>query len=194
MWDERYSAKEYAYGKQPNDFLVESINKLPKGKVLCLADGEGRNSVYLAEQGYQVTSVDASTAGMQKADQLAKERGVEIKTIVADLANFEIEIGAWDGVVSIFCHLPPQLRQAVHKKVIAGLKPGGVLILEAYTPRQIELATGGPKQAEMTMTLENLKTELNGLNFSHAIEKNRNVIEGIYHTGCGAVVQLIAYK
>ena len=194
MWDERYSAKEYAYGKQPNDFLVESINKIPKGKVLCLADGEGRNSVYLAEQGYQVTSVDASSPGMQKADQLAKERGVEIKTIVADLSDFEISAEAWDGVVSIFCHLPPQLRQVVHKKVIAGLKPDGVLILEAYTPRQLELATGGPKQAEMTMTLENLKTELNGLKFSHAIEKDRDVTEGIYHTGGGAVVQLIAYK
>ena len=194
MWDERYSAKEYAYGKQPNDFLVESINKIPRGKVLCLADGEGRNSVYLAEQGYQVTSVDASAAGMQKADQLARERGVEIKTIVADLADFEIRAEAWDGVVSIFCHLPPQLRQVVHKKVVSGLKPGGVLILEAYTPRQLALGTGGPKQAEMTMTLAYLKTELNGLKFSHAIEKDRDVIEGIYHTGGGAVVQLIAYK
>ena len=194
MWDERYSAKEYAYGKQPNDFLVESINKIPKGKVLCLADGEGRNSVYLAEQGYQVTSVDASAPGMQKADQLAKQRGVEIKTIVADLSDFEIRAESWDAVVSIFCHLPPQLRQAVHKKVIAGLKPGGVLILEAYTPRQLELGTGGPKLAEMTMTLANLKTELNGLKFLHAIEKDRDVIEGIYHTGSGAVVQLIAYK
>ena len=194
MWDERYSAKEYAYGKQPNDFLVESINKIPKGKVLCLADGEGRNSVYLAEQGYQVTSVDASAPGMQKADQLAKQRRVEIKTIVADLSDFEIRAESWDAVVSIFCHLPPQLRQAVHKKVVSALKPGGVLILEAYTPRQLELGTGGPKLAEMTMTLANLKTELNGLKFLHAIEKDRDVIEGIYHTGSGAVVQLIAYK
>ncbi|MCW8854365.1 MAG: class I SAM-dependent methyltransferase [Gammaproteobacteria bacterium] len=194
MWDERYSADEYAYGKQPNDFLVESINKIPAGKVLCLADGEGRNSVYLAEQGFEVTSVDSSAPGMQKADQLASERGVEINTVVSDLSNFDIKAESWDAVISIFCHLPPQLRKTVHKKVVSGLKTGGVLILEAYTPEQLMLGTGGPTMVEMTMTLNSLKTELNGLNFIYAIEKNRQVIEGIYHTGNGAVVQLIAKK
>ena len=194
MWDERYSAKEYVYGKNPNDFLVQSLSNIPGGKVLCLADGEGRNSVYLAEQGFEVSSVDASEPGMKKADQLARERGVSIHTVVSDLADYEIEPETWDAIVSIFCHLPPALRQVVHKKVVAGLRPGGVLVLEAYTPKQLELGTGGPAVAEMTMTLENLKTELNGLQFNHAIELERDVIEGIYHTGRGAVVQLIAVK
>ena len=104
MWDERYSADEYAYGKLPNDFLVESIKKIPLGKVLCLADGEGRNSVYLAEQGFEVTSVDSSAPGMKKADRLASERGVKINTVVSDLADFEIKAESWDAVISIFCH------------------------------------------------------------------------------------------
>ena len=194
MWDERYSADEYAYGKQPNDFLVESIKKIPVGKVLCLADGEGRNSVYLAEQGFEVTSVDSSAPGMQKADRLASERGVKINTVVSDLADFEIKAESWDAVISIFCHLAPPLRKAVHKKVVSGLNTGGVLILEAYTPEQLTLGTGGPAMVEMTMTLDILKSELQGLNFVYAIEKNRQVIEGIYHTGNGAVVQLIATK
>ncbi|MDH5471802.1 MAG: class I SAM-dependent methyltransferase [Gammaproteobacteria bacterium] len=194
MWEERYGAEEYAYGKQPNDFLVECIDKIPKGKVLCIADGEGRNAVYLAEHGCDVTSVDASTAGMRKAEQLARERNVTIKTIVEDLADFEIQSSSWDAIISIFCHLPPDLRKKVHKNIITGLRPEGVLILEAYTPEQIELGTGGPKDVDLTMTLESLKTELYGLNFSHATEKKRDVIEGIYHTGCGAVVQLVAVK
>jgi len=194
MWDQRYSAKEYAYGKQPNDFLVECLNKIPKGKVLCLADGEGRNAVYLAEQGYQVTSVDSSAAGVQKARQLANQRGVEINPMLADLSDFEIKSESWDAIISIFCHLSVNLRRSVHKNIISGLKTGGVLVLEAYTPGQLLLGTGGPKQVEMTLTLDDLKTELDGLIFNHAIEKERDVIEGIYHTGRGAVVQLLAEK
>lgn len=194
MWDERYSAEEYVYGKRPNDFLVESLRHIPQGRVLCLADGEGRNSVYLAEQGFEVTSVDASAAGIAKCEALAKERGVEVNAIVNDLSDFKIEQESWDAIVSIFCHLPPALRQLVHKDVVAGLKSDGVLVLEAYTPEQLALGTGGPQVVDMTMTLNHLNTELKGLNFIHAVEKQREVIEGIYHTGTGAVVQVIGVK
>ncbi|MDH5765538.1 MAG: class I SAM-dependent methyltransferase [Gammaproteobacteria bacterium] len=194
MWDERYSAKEYVYGKLPNDFLRQSSHHIPQGKVLCLADGEGRNSVWLAEQGYEVTSVDASAPGMAKAKALASERGVVVTTIVSDLADFKIEAGTWDGIVSIFCHLPPALRKSVHSDVVAGLKTGGTLVLEAYTPDQLQLGTGGPQVPELTMTLDGLKTELKGLDFLYADEMQREVVEGIYHTGTGAVVQLIAVK
>jgi len=194
MWDERYNQAEYAYGKNPNDFLAENIKHLPKGKVLCLADGEGRNSVYLAEQGYEVTAVDASASGMQKARLLADERAVNMNVIVSDLADFEIEENSWDGVVSIFCHLPPDLRNTVHGRVVKALKPGGVLLLEAYTPDQIALGTGGPPIAEMTMTLDALREECKGLELVHGIETRREIIEGKYHTGVGAVVQLIAVK
>jgi SAM-dependent methyltransferase len=194
MWDERYSSSEYAYGTEPNDFLVAAHRKLPPGKVLCLAEGEGRNAVWLAQQGFSVTAVDAAGAGLEKARRLAAERSVSITTIHADLAHYRIEPGAWDGVVSIFCHLPPPLRAQVHRQVVEGLRPGGVLLLEAYTPRQLQFATGGPPVADLTMELETLRRELAGLDLVRAEELEREVHEGRYHFGRGAVVQIIGVK
>lgn len=194
MWDERYAAEEYAYGKEPNDFLAANITRIPKGKVLCLCDGEGRNGVYLAQQGCQVTSVDASAVGLAKANKLAQERGVTITTHVVDLAHFVIQPHYWDAIVAIFCHVPPLLRAKVHQQCVAGLRQGGVLVLEAYTPKQLEHKTGGPQVVEMTMTLRGLENELKGLQFVHALECERDVIEGRYHHGKGAVVQLIGIK
>lgn len=194
MWDERYDSDEYAYGKEPNDFLKEAAGNLPQGRILCLAEGEGRNAVYLATLGYKVTVVDSSAVGLAKARQLAQEHGVTIKTETTDLADYDIGNGQWDGIVSIFCHLPPALRRQVHHSIVEGLKPGGVLLLEAYTPRQLDYKTGGPPIVEMTMTLEQLRTELEGLEFRHAIETVRPVHEGRYHHGDGAVVQLVAVK
>lgn len=194
MWDERYASDEYAYGTEPNDFLAEVASALPLGRILCLAEGEGRNAVHLATLGYQVTAVDASAVGLAKAQQLAQQRGVAITTVVADLADFTIAAGQWDGIVSIFCHLPPDLRRQVHRSVVEGLRPGGVLVLEAYTPKQLDYNTGGPPVAEMTMSLEQLQSELEGLAFCNARETVRPVIEGRYHHGDGAVVQLVAEK
>ena len=102
MWDQRYSADEYIYGKDPNEFLAKAVDNIPKGKVLCLAEGEGRNAVFLAQHGYEVVAVDSSSVGLEKANKLAQERGVTIQTIVTDLAHFDIEPDSWDGVVSIF--------------------------------------------------------------------------------------------
>lgn len=193
-WDERYAEKEFAYGVKPNDFLVEMVERLPKGRVLCLCEGEGRNAVYLAEQGYQVTAVDASSVGMAKAQRLAAQRGVDIETVVADLADYDIPADTFDAVVSIFCHVPKALRQKVHQQVLNGLKANGVLLLEAYFPKQLEFGTGGPPTAELMMDLQSLKIELQGLELLHAEEKVREVVEGKYHTGQGAVVQIIARK
>ena len=193
-WDERYAENEFAYGVKPNDFLVEMARQLPKGRVLCLCEGEGRNAVYLAEQGYRVTAVDASSVGMAKAQRLAEQRGVEIETVVADLADYAIPVDTFDGVVSIFCHVPKALRQKVHQQVLNGLKANGVLLLEAYFPKQLEYGTGGPPTAELMMDLQSLKIELQGLELLHAEEKIREVVEGKYHTGQGAVVQVIARK
>jgi 2-polyprenyl-3-methyl-5-hydroxy-6-metoxy-1,4-benzoquinol methylase len=114
VWDERYSPEEYAYGKTPNKFLEENFKVIPKGKVLSLAEGEGRNAVFLARQGYSVTAVDASPVGLQKAGKLAEANGVTIELIHADLADFEIGENRWDGIVSIFCPLPSALRKVLH--------------------------------------------------------------------------------
>lgn len=194
MWNERYSTDEYVYGTTPNEFLSDVSNQIKGDKVLCLAEGEGRNAVYLAREGYDVMAVDASAVGLEKAEMLADESYVNINTQVADLADYEIEQGAWDGIVSIFCHVPPEIRKALHKKVVAGLRPGGVFILEAYRPEQLDFKTGGPPVAELMMSLDDLSKELAGLELVHAKSLERDIKEGSLHTGKGAVVQIVAIK
>ncbi|WP_430459905.1 class I SAM-dependent methyltransferase [Thalassolituus sp. LLYu03] len=194
MWDERYSGEAFFYGREPNQFLVQNARLLPEGKILCLAEGEGRNAVWLAGQGFQVTAVDFSAAGRSKALKLANERHLSLTYEVADLACFDLGVEQWDGIVSIFAHLPPALRQSVHMRVVRALKPGGVLLLEAYTPAQLKLKTGGPKDECMMMTAPLLEKELKGLHFTHLAEMRRPVLEGCGHTGTGAVVQAIGIR
>ena len=194
MWDERFSTEEYFYGTQPNDFLKQNYRAIPPGEVLCLAEGEGRNAVFLAEQGYQVTAVDASSAGLEKARKLAAERGVQIHTIHADLADYDPGQERWSGIVSIFCHLPTDIRRQLHGRLADALLPGGVLLLEAYTPAQLAFKTGGPPMADMMMSKEILKEEIPGLSFRYLLETERDVSEGRGHTGHAAVVQAIATR
>jgi len=194
FWEQRYSEAAYAYGTEPNDFLAEVAARIPGGPVLCLAEGEGRNAVWLAGRGHEVTAVDASPAGLAKAEALAHARGVNIATIAADLASFPIAPGAWSGVVAIFAHLPPPLRRAVHRAAALGLAPGGVFILEAFTPRQLARGTGGPQKPELLYTLEMLGDDLAGLDLEIGREVERAVVEGNYHTGHAAVVQVLARR
>ena len=194
MWDRRYSEPGFAYGTEPNEFLVSVVDRLPRGRVLCIGEGEGRNAVYLARQGYEVTAVDASAVGLGKAERLAERHEVSITTVVADLAGFDVEPGVWEVVVSIFCHLPPVLRARVHAGVTAGLAPGGALVLEAFTPRQLGRGTGGPGAEELMMDLSSLEHEFAGLRFAVARELEREVIEGRYHTGMASVVQVLAFR
>jgi SAM-dependent methyltransferase len=193
-WNERYAAEHYFYGEAPNAFLVEKAPYIPAGPVLCLAEGEGRNAVHLATLGHRVTAVDQSEAGLAKARRLAAARGVEVKTVVADLEDFAIESGIWAGIVAVFAHLPPATRRKVHAEAARGLSPGGVFLLEAYTPAQLERGTGGPKSPELLMNLTDLRKELAGLEFLVAREIERDVIEGDGHTGRGAVVQILARR
>ncbi len=195
MWDSRYAGHDYAFGTEPNDFLASVADGLPAGgRVLCLGDGEGRNGVFLATRGHDVTAVDLSAVGLEKAQGLAAERGVAITTVVADLAEFDIGREEWDAVVSIFCHLPPALRADVHRRVVEGLRPGGVLALEAYTPAQIGRGTGGPSDPELTPTADALRREFAGLEFEVLRETERDIHEGRLHDGPSAVVQVLAVK
>lgn len=193
-WNERYRSEDYAYGKEPNDFLVEFAGKIKPGKLLCLAEGEGRNATYLANLGHKVLAVDSSSVGLEKAQVLAKENCVSIDTQIADLAQFEIKKETWDAIISIFCHLPKDIRQKLHQKVVSGLKPGGIFILEAYTPLQLEFNTGGPKDVNLLYDLKSLKDELTGLIFNHAVETVREIYEGQLHAGEGSVLQIVAHK
>ncbi len=194
-WDDRYSESGFAYGTEPNAFLAASLQHLPPtGTILCLADGEGRNSVFLAQQGYTVTAVDSSSVGLQKATILATERGVTITTCVADLTDYQLPENSYDAIVSIFCHLPPPVRKRLHSQIGSSLKNDGVFLLEGYTPRQLEHGTGGPPVRELLMEIVDLKKELQQLQIIHGVEVEREVYEGRLHTGLGSVVQLIAVK
>ncbi|GMV07117.1 MAG: SAM-dependent methyltransferase [Gemmatimonadota bacterium] len=193
-WDERFSTPGYVYGTEPNDFLRENAHRIPPGPVLCLGDGEGRNGVHLATLGHDVTSVDGSAVGLEKARRLAASRGVSLRIIHADLADYVVEEGVWAGIVSIFCHLPRDLRARVHASAVRGLAPGGVFLLEAYTPRQLALGTGGPSNEEYLMAPEGLEAELAGLRLDRCEELRRPVVEGLVHTGEAAVVQVVGLK
>lgn len=195
MWDQRYSEPGYAYGTEPNDFLRAVADRLPRGApVLCIGEGEGRNAVYLAGRGHEVTALDASSVGLSKAADLARERGVELTTVHADLADHELGRERWGGIVEIFCHMPRPLRDRVHRGVAAALAPGGVFVLEAYTPAQLEHRTGGPPALERLYDLPSVRAALQGLELTLARELVREVHEGAYHHGPGAVLQLVARK
>ena len=193
-WDNRYAGAEYLYGTAPNDFVAEVALQIPSGPVLCLAEGEGRNAVYLAALGYVVTAVDQSAVALGKAKELAAARGVALETITADLADYSIVPGAWAGIVSVWAHVPPALRRRIHAQVVRGLQPGGLFVLEAYTPAQLAFDTGGPRSVEMFMTAAQLREELAGLDFEIVRELERDVREGTKHTGRAAVVQVVARR
>lgn len=198
MWNERYGHSEFIYGKTPNTFLEQSIHHIPKnGRVLCLAEGEGRNAVFLAQQGFEVVAVDLSEVGLTKAQKLAQEKGVHITTYVADLMDYDFGIKQYDAIIAIWAHTPPKVRQRIHQQITPALKKSGVFILEAYTYRQTQLqAVGGPPatKPEMFLSLIILKEELPQLKRILAVEKNRMVLEGQMHQGFSAVVQFIGQK
>ena len=154
MWDKRYAVDDYIFGTQPNEFLVSQQHLLKPGqKALAVADGEGRNGVWLARHGLEVLSVDASAVAIEKAKKLAAQNGVEIQTEVADLCAWEWGEKRFDIIAAIFIQFaPPDEREKMFRRLCRALKPGGYLILQGYTPKQVEYKTGGPPQAENMYT------------------------------------------
>lgn len=193
-WDERFAGAGFVYGEHPNDFLKQQSLELNPGKVLCLAEGEGRNAVFLAEQGHQVCAQDISTEGLSKAQQLARKRGVSITTHCCDLAEFNPDPASFDLIVAIWMHLDPALRAAVHQRAIHALRPSGHLLIEAYSPRQLGLSSGGPTQLELLIEPAQLQQELTALQPLILREVQREIHEGSAHQGCSAVVQFFGRK
>lgn len=200
MWNERYAEDGFAYGSEPNDFLREALTErwpasaATEGRALCLAEGEGRNAVWLAQRGWDVHAVDLSPVGLAKAERLAASRGVRVQTQVADLATLELEDDRYTLIVSIWAHVPPALRRRVHRAVVRALAPGGVFVLEAYAPANVGRGVGGPQDPALCMGRVELEAELSGLTIVYGVEKDREVHEGKYHAGLSAVTQLIAQR
>lgn len=192
-WDDRYSGDEFIYGTEANAFLVEQTSRLA-GPVLSLAEGEGRNAVYLATLGLQVHCVDQSAVGLDKARRLAGSRDVDIITEVADLAVFQPAANRYQSVISISAHLPRTVRARLYPLVEQCLRAGGILVLEAYSENQLARNTGGPKDVDLLMSVSKIAREFPNLEPLLLQEVERDVCEGKYHTGLASVVQFIGRK
>lgn len=193
MWNERYSVDDYVYGTEPNSFLVEHAEIL-SGPVLSLAEGEGRNAVFLASMGLEVHGVDGSEVGLAKAQALATSKGVKIETEVADLREFQPKVNYYGSVISIWAHLPSEIRSRLYPLIENCLKPKGIILLESFSEDQINRNTGGPKDLDMLMTRSKIENEF--LNFEPIIlrQLEREIYEGEHHTGIASVVQFIGRK
>jgi len=192
FWNSRYAESGYAYGTEPNAFLVSQSKYLkPGGKALAVADGEGRNGVWLAQQGLDVLSVDASEVGLCKAQELAADRGVSIRTEQVDLTTWQWPKQKFDIVAAIYLHFPAEVRARMHRYMFEALKPGGILILEAFTPAQLNYTSGGPPIAEMLYTANMLSTDFAGGEILLLKEAIAELAEGKYHRGPGAVIRLV---
>ena len=195
FWNARYAAEDFLYGTAPNDFLVEVAPRFAhQGRVLCLADGEGRNGVWLAEQGHRVTAVDVADLGMAKAGRLAAARGVKIETVVADVTQYDPGHACFDAVVSIFLHLPARARRALHRRCLDALKPAGLFAFTAYGPDQLGRGTGGPPDRKLLHSLDDVASDFADCALEHRMSGLRNVQEGKRHGGVGAVVEILARK
>ncbi|MFC5602019.1 methyltransferase domain-containing protein [Sporosarcina koreensis] len=194
FWHERFSTEEYIYGKEPNQFVVEAARVLTKGKVLCIAEGEGRNAVYLASLGFDVTAWDYAQAGLDKTQQLAEERDVFVKTELRDLAEVEWQEEQWDAIVHIFGHFPADVMERTLAGIQKSLKVGGYYISELYTKEQLRYGTGGPRDAAMLMDPADILEKFDGYFIKHFHVGEVNREEGQLHTGTAHVVQSIFQK
>lgn len=196
FWDQRFAAPEYIFGKAPNRFLVSQGQWLRPGmRVLDVAAGEGRNAVWMAGQGCEVLGIDISPLAVQKAERLAAEAGVRVAFEVADVRQWRWPPEAFDAVVSIFIQFAaPGERSAVFEGMKRTLRPGGVLIMQGYTPKQIEYKTGGPPQAEHMYTEALLRAAFGDLEILHLREHEDVLSEGVKHVGRSALIDLVARR
>ena len=193
-WDQRFAGEEFVYGKQPNDFLRQQAAGLAAGQALCLAEGEGRNAVFLAELGHQVCAQDISPVGLRKAEALAQQKDVNITTICCDLAALDLKPNSLDLIAAIWMQVEPEIRARVFEQAVAALRPGGHLLIEAYHPQQLNFSSGGPTRRELLIEAAQLQQELATLEPLILQEIERTITEGSAHQGRSAVVQFFGRK
>jgi cyclopropane fatty-acyl-phospholipid synthase-like methyltransferase len=196
FWDERFAAPDYIFGRAPNQFLVSQAGLFTPGmSVLDVATGEGRNAVWLAQQGCRVSAVDISPKGVEKARRLAAEHGVEVAFELADVRGYEWKPEAFDAVVTIFIQFAaPHERRSVFEGMQRTVRRGGCIVLQGYTPRQLEYKTGGPPQIEHMYTEALLREAFAGWHIVHLREHEDVLHEGVKHSGMSAVIDLVARK
>lgn len=194
FWDQKYAVDAYIFGEAANVFLQEMRPRLPQGKALGIGEGEGRNAVFLAEQGFDVLGVDASAVGLAKAQALAAQKGVSIRTEVADLSDYRLPSAHYDVITLFFCHLPQPLRTEVLQQAMQSLKVGGMLVLMLYNPQQRQYQSGGPKNVALLPTLAELQQTLAPLQTLVAEEVVRELNEGVNHQGLSSVIQYLGQK
>jgi 2-polyprenyl-3-methyl-5-hydroxy-6-metoxy-1,4-benzoquinol methylase len=199
FWDDRYGESGYVYGTAPNQFLTEQQHRLKPGiKALVVGDGEGRNGVWLATQGLDVLSIDLSPVGLEKAQSLANQHQVQIKTQCADLTTWDWVVAEYDLVVSIYVHFASEVRQRIHRSMLKALKPGGLIVLEAFNLEQLqyqrEYNSGGPPIPEMLYQPEMLREDFVGGEMIELTETITELHEGQYHNGKASVIRLVLQK
>jgi cyclopropane fatty-acyl-phospholipid synthase-like methyltransferase len=195
-WNQRFSGDDYHFGTEPNAFLASQAPRLRPGmSALSVADGEGRNSVWLACHGLRVTAFDISPVGVDKARRLAREAGVEVEHHVSNINDWDWDAARYDLVVAIFIQFasPPE-RARIFAGMMRALAPGGLLVLQGYGPRQIEYKTGGPGVLENLYTAELLRGQFAALEILHLAEHDDEIQEGKGHSGMSALVDLVARR
>ena len=200
MWNNRYSARDFAYGKKPNEFFKESITKYNlSGKLFLPAEGEGRNAVYAAKKGLQVTAFDISEEGKKKALQLASAEDVTIDYKVGDFLSMDFNENSFDAAALIYAHFPPAILSIYHQRIGELIKPGGLLILEGFSTNNLPLREknpeiGGPNKLEMLFTTKNIQKDFPQFQILELEEKEVKLNEGIYHRGIGKVIRFVGEK
>ncbi len=199
FWNERYSRQEYVYGQLPNEYLKEKLASLIKGKVLFPCEGEGRNAVYAAKLGWNVSAFDQSEAGKIKAEALANNNNVGIDYSITTVQDANYPIESFDALALIYAHFPEQSRKNYHQKLSTFLKRGGILIIEGFSKKHAEYQktnpnVGGPKDIEMLYDLDELKKDFINFDFKEALETDIVLSEGAFHKGNAAVVRILAIK
>ncbi len=194
FWDNRYSSEEFVYGTEPNEFFKSEINKIFPGRLLSLAEGEGRNGIYAASLGWKVDAVDFSSMARTKALKLASQKNTAINYVTADLKDFKPESDSYDAVSMIFMHLNSEISGVVHGRAVESLKPGGRIILEVYAKEQLGKSSGGPQNIDMLYSIEDIEKNFNGLKTLILDKEVTHLNESRHHSGEAVVIRFVGEK
>lgn len=194
FWDERYSQSQYIYGQEPNLFLKEMLSTIEPGKLLLPGEGEGKNAVYAASQGWQVDAFDSSIEAQKKAQKLAYDKNVKINYTLGDLKTFNYPANHYDAVGLIYIHMAPLFRKEIHEKITDSLISGGILILEAFSPEQLGYGSGGPRDKEMLFDIEDIRDDFSQLSIEILKKEVVELHEGPGHSGLGSVIRFVGRK